>query len=104
MAGKNYTVRIDGHEVPEGPSETGDFGLSKGELKHIILSQVLNRRDEPMTQRGLFTRVCAHMQIESTAEKEERLLKVFMQLLRELRDDGRVKFRSGDTATYVELP
>ena len=41
MAGKNYTVRIDGHEVPEGPSETGEFGLSKGELKLMNVSAPL---------------------------------------------------------------
>jgi len=104
MANKNYTVRIDGHEVPQGPSETGDFGVSKAELKHIIYGQVCRRHDEPLTHRVVFNRVCAHMQLECTLEKEEEMLKIFMQLLRELRDERRVIFRSGDTATYVELP
>ena len=65
MAGKNYTVRIDGHEVPEGPSETGEFGLSKGELKPLILSPGESRASQgarinsfPTRSYAIFRRKC----------------------------------------------
>jgi len=101
MADKGYTLRIDGREVPDGPSETGDFALSKKELE-LIIRQELHRRG-PLKQRELFSHVCARLEKRPQAQKKEEMLKVLMETLRGMRDARRLNFRSGETATYVEL-
>ena len=102
MADKDYTVRINGREIPHGPSETGDFGLSKEELE-LIIHQELYRRG-PVKQRVLFSHVCRRVKKRPEDQMKEKMLKVFMGVLRGMRDNGRLNFRSGETATYVELP
>jgi hypothetical protein len=103
MTDKNHTVRIDGQEIPDGPSETGGFGLSKDEFRYLILNHLANHRGKAMKQRALFEMICKHLNLEATGQKGDEMLRFFVQFLRELRDAGRVKFSQAGTAVYVKL-
>ncbi len=104
MSGKDFTVRIDGREIPDGPSETGDFGLSKAELGHIIVDRIAHHNGKAMKQRALFETICKDLNLQPAGQKEEEMLRFFVLFLRELRDAGRVKFTQAGTAVYVKLP
>jgi hypothetical protein len=101
MSDNNFTVRIEGREIPDGPSETGDFGLGKKELE-LIIHQELYKRGS-LKIRGLFSRVCTRVKMRPQGQKQEEMLKVFMDVIHGMRDAGRLSLRSGRTAVYVEL-
>jgi hypothetical protein len=103
MTSDDYTVRIDGREIPKGLSETGGFGLSRDELRYLILNHLANHRGKAMKQRTLFEVICKHLSLEPAGQKGDEMLSLFNQFLRELRDAGRVTFSQAGTAVYVKL-
>ena len=101
MSDSEITVRIDGQEVPLGPSETDDFGLSRTELE-LVIREELHKRGS-LKLRALFSHVCTRIRMRPQGQKQERMLKVFMGVLRGMRDAGRLSFRSGQTALFIQL-
>lgn len=103
MSDDTVTIRVGGREVPLEKSETGDFGVTKDELKFIIRRQLSKRKSRTQMQRVLFGSVLSSMKMNPRGDTREAMLKVFVETLREMRDAGEVSFKSGKTSLLVEL-
>jgi hypothetical protein len=103
MDEKKLTVHTDERTVPIEFSDTGDFGVTKEELKFIIRRQLAKKATGRQKQRLLFGSVLKSMKKRPHANGREAMLKVFMEVLREMKNAGEVEFRSGKTAVFVVL-
>ena len=94
-------LRLNGHEIPLDESETGRFGITKKELKNIIYTRLCSTKSGSRKQRALFAMVLKFMGIKTQGKPREELLKIYIEVLREMKHEGMVTFKSGKSATYV---
>ena len=103
MGDKRVTVHTGERVVPIEFSDTGDFGVTKEELKFIIRRELAKKASFKQKERALFGSVLNSMKRRPCAGRREAMLKVFVEILREMRDAGQVEFLSGKTALFVRL-
>ena len=96
-------IHIHGRTVSLDVTETGRFGVTKAELKDIIIKILCNTKSGSRKQRALFNMVLKYMKIKIYGQPKEELLKVYIEVLREMKDESMVGFKSGKTATYIYI-
>jgi hypothetical protein len=103
MTEKETTVRTSERVVPIEFSDTGDFKITKEELRAIIRRQLSAKQGKPQKQRALFGSVLNSMKLHPRGDAREPMLKIFVEILREMKEAGQVEFQSGRTAILVRL-
>ena len=96
-------VRVDGQTFSLSESQTGRFGLTKSELQTIILLLLRQNKSGRCAQKLLFSKLLGHMRIHASGESREKLLKIYIENLRELKDANKVEFVSGKTRLNIRL-
>lgn len=95
-------VHTSKRTVPLDFSDTGDFGITKEELKFIIRRE-LAKKSRAQKQRALFGSVLHSMKMHPRGDKREAMLKVFVEICREMKNARQVSFKSGKTALLIQL-
>ncbi len=103
MDDKKVTVHTSERVVPIDFSDTGDFGVTKEELKFIIRRELAKKPSFRRKERALFGSVLNAMKRRPRADRREAMLKAFVEILREMRNAGQVEFVSGKTALFVKV-
>lgn len=96
-------LRVDGQSIPLDESQTGEFPVKGAELQAIILWLLRRIKSRQCSQRFLFGRLCSHLGIRASGQARDKLLKVFMDNVRKLRDAGKVELVSGKTHLNIRL-
>ena len=96
-------LRVDGQSFSLNEIKAGKFGTEGTELQTIILWLLRKMKSGQCSQRFLFGRLCSHLGIRASSEARDKLLKVFMDNVRKLRDAGKVEFVSGKTHLNIRL-
>jgi hypothetical protein len=101
--GGHPILHLEGREISMKESETGRFGITKNELKRIAYKQLCATGNGRRKPQALLDLVLKFMNIRTHGKPKEEMMKVFIAILREMRDEGRVEFKSGQTAMFVVL-
>ena len=96
-------IRVSGETFSLRDSQTGKFGVTKSELQTIILLLLRHNKSGRCSQKRLFTRLLGHMKIRVSDESREKILKIYMENLRELRDADKVEFAIGKSRLNIRL-
>lgn len=80
------------------------FGVTSAALKRIIINQIKATKRKKIRKRSLFNKTLKWIGIRTKANIKDELYALFVDILREMRDEGTLIFEAGKNAIYVKMP
>jgi hypothetical protein len=93
----------DSKQSSDGSIDTAGFRVGLEELEWIILAILKQSPERKCAQKSLFGKVLSQLQMRPRDKTREDLSRVFFRLLSKLKEQGKIKFASAKTRTYVML-
>jgi len=97
------TITVDGETFPLSQSQTGKFGITKGELRNLIVKILTESKSRSRPQRTLCRLLLKRMGIRTHSGPQQEYFKDYIILLRQMKEEGLVEFVSGKTKVNVRL-
>jgi len=96
-------LRVNSQFFSLSDSQTGKFGVTKTELQMIILLLLNKNRSGRCSQRILFNKLLSHLRIRASGDTRDKLMKIYLENLQDLKANSKVEFVSGKTRLNIRL-
>jgi len=96
-------VRIGGETFSLDESQTGKYGITKGEFRILIKNIILGTPSRSCSQRDLFSHLLKRMDIKTHGIPRDEYFQEYLKLLREMKDEKLVEFVSCRTKMHVRI-
>ena len=100
---KEPVVVVKGEMFSLSDTQTGRFGVTKAELQNMIIKVLTQTQRGSKPTRTLFRLLLKQMNIHTRDKPAEELFKIFVENLRELKNEGKIEFISGKTKLNVRF-
>jgi len=97
------TITVDGETFSLSQSQTGNFGVTKGEFRRLIIKILSETKSGSRSQRDLFKLLLRRMGIRTHGRPEQEYFRDYVIHLRQMKEEGLVEFVSGKTKVNVRL-
>ena len=97
------TVTVDGQTFALTESQTGKFGITKGEFRSLIVKILTETKSRSRPQRTLCRLLLKRMGIRTHGRPEREYFAEYLIHLRQMKEEGLVEFVSGETKVNVRL-
>jgi hypothetical protein len=96
-------VRIGGETFSLDESQTGKFGITKGEFRILIKNIIAGTPSGSCSQRDLLKHLLKRMNIKTHSGPRDEYFKEYLKLLSEMKDEKLVEFVSCRTKMHVRV-
>lgn len=96
-------IIVDGETFSLSQSQTGKFGITKGEFRDLIIRILAETRSGSRSQRALFKLLLKRMGIRTHGRPEQEYFRDYVIHLRQMKEESLVEFVSGKTKVNVRL-
>ena len=97
------TIRVDGEVYLLSESQTGKFGITRGEFLKLIIKILSETKSGSRSQRDLFKLLLKRMGIRTHGKLEQEYFRDYIIHLRQMKEEGLVEFVSGKTKVNVRI-